>query len=108
MAYINENLGNPSFYLKTVTDQFHIGEKNVQAIVHESTGTSFSEYVEKQRLCLARQLLTDTELSVAEIAEQVGFTAYNTFYKAFKRGYDQSPTEFRAVLRKAAEKKAGS
>ena len=58
-------------------------------------GLSVFEYVRAKRLTLARELLTQTPLSVAEIAEEAGFSSAANFATAFKAAGGSSPTQYR-------------
>jgi transcriptional regulator GlxA family with amidase domain len=51
--------------------------------------------VEELRLDHAMQLLRTTDLNITDIAEQCGFSTANTFYKAFRRKYQLSPSAVR-------------
>ncbi|HML47890.1 MAG TPA: AraC family transcriptional regulator [Clostridia bacterium] len=79
-----------------VTERFQISEAHLQRIVRKATGCSFFEYVDQRRMTLAKQLLTQTRLPVAQIMGQCGYSTTNSFYKAFKRCYGVSPTALRA------------
>lgn len=57
---------------------------------------SVSEYIMDYRIRLAARLLQDTELSLMEIAEQVGINNYSYFIKLFKRKYKMTPKNFRS------------
>ena len=94
VAYVDKHFTDPNLYQKTVTDYFNISEKALQAAIRSQTQLSFAEYLEKKRLDLAHQLLLNTKMNVKEISTQVGFSLYNTFYKAFKRRWGCSPTEY--------------
>jgi AraC-like DNA-binding protein len=48
---------------------------------------------------MARELLEDTEATMSEIAEQLGYSDQGNFTRAFHRWASVSPTEFRARLR---------
>ena len=95
VRYVDANFTRPELYLKSVTEHFNLSEKALQLAVRDATGMSFGEYLETRRLEMACRLLLQTDLSVAEVAEQSGFALYNTFYKSFKRHFDCSPTEYR-------------
>lgn len=95
VRYVDANFTRPELYLKSVTEHFNLSEKALQLAVRDATGMSFAEYLETRRLEMACRLLLQTELSVAEVAEQSGFALYNTFYKSFKRHFDCSPNEYR-------------
>ena len=94
-SYVDANFTRPELYLKSVTEHFNLSEKALQLAVRDATGMSFAEYLETRRLEMACRLLQQTDLSVAEVAEQSGFALYNTFYKSFKRHFDCSPNEYR-------------
>lgn len=58
-------------------------------------GLSVFEYVRQERLLLACRLLTQTPLTVAEIAEEAGFSSAANFATAFKAAGGTSPTAYR-------------
>lgn len=95
VRYVDANFTRPELYLKSVTEHFNLSEKALQLAVRDATDMSFAEYLETRRLEMACRLLLQTDLSVAEVAEQSGFALYNTFYKSFKRHFDCSPNEYR-------------
>lgn len=90
-TYIRENFTNGDLYAKMVASHFGISETTLQKIVQSSTGKTFFEYVEDLRLEKAYQLLKTTSSTVNHIAGECGFSSQNSFYKAFKRRYHQSP-----------------
>lgn len=60
------------------------------------TGLPPSDYVFRQRMEHAVELLQNSHLSVLQIARQCGFNQANYFTKAFRRAFNTSPSEFRA------------
>ncbi|WP_067518068.1 GlxA family transcriptional regulator [Endozoicomonas ascidiicola] len=56
-------------------------------------------YVRQIRLDQARDLLKNTNLGIAEIAVQAGFSDPDYFARLFKRDYQLTPTEFRRSVR---------
>ena len=61
-------------------------------------GMSFPQYINAIRMEEAYILLTDhPEMTIAEVARQVGFTAPN-LREQFKRCYGITPVEYRAGL----------
>ena len=56
-------------------------------------------YLRTYRLQVAQKLLLETELSVTEIANKIGYENPNKFTSAFKETYGSSPTEFRKSVR---------
>ncbi len=53
------------------------------------------EYLTQYRLSLAKNMLTNTSLSVTEIAEQAGFRDIYAFSRSFRRRNGMSPSEYR-------------
>jgi hypothetical protein len=58
-----------------------------------------ASYLAHVRLDAASDLLRDTALPVALIAENVGYTSEAAFSRAFKRRYDVPPARWRADVR---------
>lgn len=54
-----------------------------------------AKYIEKLRINKAKELLIDTNLTINEIANEVGYNDAFYFSKAFKKITNFSPTEFR-------------
>jgi AraC-like DNA-binding protein len=59
------------------------------------TGQSAQQHIQEKLIEKAKEYLSVTNLSVAEIAYQLGFEHPQSFNKLFKRKTDLSPLEFR-------------
>lgn len=103
MEYVNSNYMDDSLCLFTVASEFDLTEKYLSQFFKERTGENFSAYVEKVRMQRTIELLDEEELSITDIARQVGYNNNNTFYKAFKRIYGVSPSEYRRQKQMLAE-----
>jgi len=62
----------------------------------EQRGLKFGQLRDQMLVQRARALLDNTTLSVAQIAEQLGFAETSSFSRAFKRLSDIAPAEYRA------------
>ncbi len=91
MAFIDEHVYDSDFYTKTVMNAFDISENTLQKVIKRATSSTFFEYVEEKRLKKAYHLLETTRLVINDIADQCGFSNYNSMYKSFKRNYNMSP-----------------
>jgi AraC-like DNA-binding protein len=58
-------------------------------------GTSLQRIINQYRKSLSRQLLSQTDETIAEIVYLTGFSEPSTFYRAFKRWEGMTPIEFR-------------
>lgn len=65
----------------------------------DRAGTSYGELLESVNYEVARQLLTDTTMSVQHIAEVLHFSAAANFSTAFRRWSGITPSAFRARTR---------
>lgn len=59
---------------------------------------SFSDVLDDVRRERAARYLREPTLSIAEVAYLLGYTEHASFYRAFRRWYDQTPAEFRASV----------
>jgi AraC-like DNA-binding protein len=59
------------------------------------SGTSFQKILEDTRHELALGYMTQSRLSITEIAFMLGFSDLSNFIRAFKRWTGKSPTEFK-------------
>ena len=62
----------------------------------EVLGLSPMRYVNEWRMRVAQDLLRSTEVTVAAIAQRVGYDSEEAFSRAFKRAHGQSPSLWRA------------
>jgi AraC-like DNA-binding protein len=60
-------------------------------------------YLTRWRMCLAAKLLSETTLSLEEIAPRVGYQTAAAFSRAFRRSLGSAPGHFRAMARERAE-----
>jgi len=70
-----------------------------QAILH-CFGMKFNDYVNFLRLKDAVQLLEQSDLSIIEISDKVGFGVVSTFRRQFSAKYDMTPTDYRNLTKK--------
>ncbi len=65
------------------------------AFFKRQTGMQFGEYMQKQRMERAAELLTDVRLKTFEVSEQVGYATPKSFARTFKKHYGVSPRQWR-------------
>ena len=63
----------------------------------EADGTSFHELVDECRFEIARQMLKDTSLSVAQIGAALCYSRSSSFIRAFRRWSGTTPAKWRAT-----------
>ncbi len=98
--YIIENYTNSNLCRTQIADHFNISEKHVSRIFKESFDQSTAAYIENLRMKKAIEYVIHDNCNISEIGSTVGFINQNTFYKAFKRKYGVSPSEYRTQINK--------
>lgn len=81
--------------LEVLANHFNISKSRVCERIKEMTDQTFTEFLNDLRLRHACSLLESTELSVSEIAYEVGFGSYKTFVRQFRAQKKISPTNYR-------------
>jgi AraC-like DNA-binding protein len=79
-----------------VASQLGMSERTLQRRLREE-GTSFKEILDNTRHYLARELLRNTQLPLAEVAVQLGFSEPSAFYRAFRKWEGCTPGQYREL-----------
>lgn len=93
--YIDEN-PNGELTLTALAQKSFYNPSYFSRMFKQKFGSSLTDYVRHRRILLATRLLADTELSVDEIIERVGFSDRSAFYHSFSREMGVTPAEYRA------------
>ena len=91
---IFENISSPPSATELAAE-CHISVSRFLHLFREVTGLSLTEFIATIRISRAKALLTDTNLSVAEIAESVGYEDQNYFSRLFRKLEGCSPRAYR-------------
>ncbi len=67
-------------------------------VFKQATGISPLQFVTRERITQAQQLIRETSRSLIEIALEVGYTSPSHFAQVFRRVVGVTPTEFRSTL----------
>ena len=68
---------------------------NLMRVFRKATGQTPIEYLVRLRIQRAMDMLRNTDLTVTEIALEVGFNDSNYFTRQFRRILGESPRSFR-------------
>ncbi|GAB3899583.1 helix-turn-helix domain-containing protein [Larkinella knui] len=79
-----------------VADSLTISSKYLGSLLKQLTGLTTQQHIHEKLIGKAKEKLSTTELSVSEIAFELGFEHSQSFSKLFKTKTKQSPLEFRA------------
>ena len=81
--------------LDSLASALHRSSRSLQRDFARETGSTFSEFHTAVRVKLASRLLTQTDLSIKEVSEQLNFASPSTFSKSFRAFYDLTPSKYR-------------
>lgn len=99
LRFIDIHLSDPNLSTTTVAEACGISPRYLSFLLKQN-GAPFSELVWDKRMKIARRWLSTTrpgDISIAEIAFQVGFKSPAHFSRMFKRVFNKGPREYRAA-----------
>jgi transcriptional regulator GlxA family with amidase domain len=93
-SWLGERLAEP-YELPALAAAFHVSARTMLRRLKAETGQSPLEYLQGERINMAKRLLESGSLSLAQITERVGYLDVATFSTLFKRLAGQSPAQYR-------------
>lgn len=85
-----------------LAQRHHVSPAYLCKMVHKSMGESCIKILQRKRIAQARWLLRDTDLSIAGIAQAVGYENTGHFYRLFERETGLSPRAYRQAQKGSA------
>ena len=92
--YLLEHL-DEKITIDALSRQFHMNATTLKNVFKSVYGDSLASHIKEHRMERAAELLTDTSLSISEIASRVGYDSQSKFTAAFKSHYGVLPTQYR-------------
>ena len=103
VQYVTEHYSDPELSLMLLADRFGMSQSGVSRAVKNITGERMVDYVHGLRIAEAKQLLENTELTVYEICDRVGYNTSWTMTRAFKRYTGMTPGAWREQAQKTVQ-----
>lgn len=94
LDYVEAHLSE-KITLADTARQFYVSESSISTLFRRKIGISFYRCVTQRRLISAKHLILNGG-ALDEVARQVGFRDYSSFYRAFKNEYGISPRQLRS------------
>lgn len=95
LNYINSAFRNPNFSLRDICDHFNISYSYASHLFSEYNAQTFTHYVSKIRIEVAKHYLRHTSLPISFTSQECGFSDSNYFSSIFRKQTGMSPTEYR-------------
>jgi len=93
MRYIQSNYRDTS--LSETARFFSCSEAHLSRMIKKFSGQNFSEIIRTIKLQQSARLLTETDMSISEIVEEVGYTDNSHLHKIFKQNYGMTPAQYK-------------
>lgn len=81
--------------LERLAEEFYVSKSYLSRSFKEVVGFGFKEYVNILRIQLAQEMLEDSDLTISEISETVGFETASYFGQVFQKHLAISPSQYR-------------
>lgn len=92
---LEQNFGNSEYTVDQLARDVALGRTNLYKRMQTMLGITPNDFIRCVRLKRAAILLSDTELSIVEISERVGFNTPQYFSTQFKKMFGVTPSEYR-------------
>lgn len=94
-AVVEEKMMDSDLSVEMIGQELNLSRVQLYRKVKALTGCSPVDLVKKARMTEAMKLLTETQLSISEIAYKTGFTSPSYFSKCFKEEFGKVPGDIR-------------
>jgi AraC-like DNA-binding protein len=81
--------------VESVADALNINRSYLSKLFKKNTGLSLGEYIRKERIKAATNMLAFSEYSSSEIAEYLHFSSQSHFIQCFKKEMGCTPAQYR-------------
>jgi AraC family transcriptional regulator len=95
--YVHERFAE-DISVEALAELVELSPFHFSRVFKQATGMSPLQFVTRERITRAQQLIRESSRSLIEIALEVGYTSPSYFTKVFRRVTGVTPTEFRSSL----------
>ncbi|KQX46845.1 helix-turn-helix domain-containing protein [Paenibacillus sp. Root444D2] len=98
VTFLDSHYPESDLNLYRISVAVELPEKYISQLFKEQTGENLSDYLEKIRIKNATDLLFNSEHTIDEISQHVGYNSAHAFRRAFKRVSGVSPSIYRKTV----------
>ncbi|WP_253735906.1 response regulator [Paenibacillus sp. FJAT-26967] len=95
ISYIQDNLDH-ALTLQQVAGHVHVNPNHFSEVFKRETGVTYIEFVMRERIRRAAEILSETPIKISEVAKKVGYEDIKYFSQLFKKFTGQTPSDFRS------------
>lgn len=93
--FLEQNIGNEHLNVDMIVSGMAMSRTALYEKIKSLTGLGINEYILKVKMDKACRYLSETNMTISEISDHLGFSSQRYFSTAFKRSTDKSPSEYR-------------
>jgi len=94
-TFIKKRYKDPNLCLQMIAEEFNISVPYLSRFFKEQTGENLNSYLNNIRIEKAKGLLVNTDMTISEVAKNVGFTNDSSFIRVFKKHTSTTPGSFK-------------
>lgn len=83
--------------VEDLAEELFLSKSQLNRLLRENYGMTFREKLLRARMGQAARLLRHTDMTVYQIAEEVGYSLPSSFYHVFRSWYGMTPEQYRAA-----------
>ncbi len=100
LAYVDAHCAERNFSIQLVADTLHVSLSWLSRFFKDQMHITITEYVHKKRIEHIKHLLLESDLSMNEISEMVGYSSASSFIRFFKSECGITPAQFKEMNEK--------
>ncbi|MCD8341778.1 MAG: AraC family transcriptional regulator [Clostridiales bacterium] len=98
LDYIQAHVGDRNLDVTAVCEHAGVGVKRLTRMFQRKFDMSVADYMNRCRITAAKELLKNPKLTVAQVADRVGYNSSDTLARNFRKFESVTPTEYRKLL----------
>lgn len=92
---VHNNISQPGFGVDRIVESLLVSRSTLYKRFKELTGTSLGAYINGYKIENAKRMLLDTDMTMNEISDTLGFNSQRYFSTFFRERTGSTPTDFR-------------
>jgi len=97
MAYIRDHYSDSDLSLSSIAAEVNVSSVYLSALFKKMNGINITETITDIRMEAAENLLRNSQMTIKEISEKVGYANPFYFSACFKKKIGRTPTKYRAI-----------
>lgn len=92
--FLNDSY-NRTININDLSEYLCLSKRQTQRVLNRLFGATFSSLINRKRLAVAKHFLKNSDLSIDEIVQKVGYRDPSYFYRKFSEAFSVTPGKYR-------------